>query len=357
MRIFIDIGHPAHVHYFRNFIKIMEEKGHDFFISARDKEVAHTLLKYYGIKYSTRGKGRKGLFGKFVYLIEANYKLYKMAKKFNPDLFLSFGSAYTAQVSKLLGKPHIAFDDTEHAKFEHLLYVPFTDVILTPTCFSKSLGKKQILFDSYMELCYLNNKYYQPDLDIKEKLGLKPSESYVILRFVSWGASHDIGQSGLKNETKLKIIDLLKYKYKVFISSENQLPSDFIGYRLNIKPADLHTVLANAYLYIGEGSTTASECSVLGTPNIYINSLTVGYCKEQDEKYNLCFHLKNDEKVIELIHELLHKPNISEEWKIKKEKMLADKIDLTAFMVWFIENYPDSFKVMKENPDYQYNFR
>jgi len=27
------------------------------------------------------------------------------------------------------------------------------------------------------------------------------------------------------------------------------------------------------------------------------------------------------------------------------------------FLVWFIENYPESNKIMKENPDYQYNFR
>jgi hypothetical protein len=37
--------------------------------------------------------------------------------------------------------------------------------------------------------------------------------------------------------------------------------------------------------------------------------------------------------------------------------MLRDKIDVTAFMVWFIENYPDSVNIMKENPEYQDRFR
>ncbi len=31
-----------------------------------------------------------------------------------------------------------------------------------------------------------------------------------------------------------------------------------------------------------------------------------------------------------------------------------DKIDVTTFLVWFVENYPQSVKVMKENPDYQH---
>ena len=30
MKILIDMNHPAHVHYFRNFIKLMEAKGHEF---------------------------------------------------------------------------------------------------------------------------------------------------------------------------------------------------------------------------------------------------------------------------------------------------------------------------------------
>ena len=54
---------------------------------------------------------------------------------------------------------------------------------------------------------------------------------------------------------------------------------------------------------------------------------------------------------------LLQKTDLKKEWLLKKEKFLADKIDVTAFLVWFIENYPQSAKTMKENPDYQFRFR
>jgi len=37
--------------------------------------------------------------------------------------------------------------------------------------------------------------------------------------------------------------------------------------------------------------------------------------------------------------------------------MLEDKIDVTAFLVWFVENYPESFSIMRENPDYQAGFK
>jgi hypothetical protein len=36
---------------------------------------------------------------------------------------------------------------------------------------------------------------------------------------------------------------------------------------------------------------------------------------------------------------------------------LKKKIDGTSILVWFIENYPKSKFIMKENPDFQYNFR
>jgi len=69
MKIFIDIGHPAHVHYFRNFIKIMESKGHTFFVSARNRSIIFYLLEAYKIPYFDRGKGKDGIIGKLFYML------------------------------------------------------------------------------------------------------------------------------------------------------------------------------------------------------------------------------------------------------------------------------------------------
>jgi hypothetical protein len=40
MKILIDIGHPAHVHFFKNAIRELEGRGHEVKVTARDKEVA-----------------------------------------------------------------------------------------------------------------------------------------------------------------------------------------------------------------------------------------------------------------------------------------------------------------------------
>jgi len=36
MKILIDIGHPAHVHLFRNLIKNLEHKGHFVLVTVKD---------------------------------------------------------------------------------------------------------------------------------------------------------------------------------------------------------------------------------------------------------------------------------------------------------------------------------
>lgn len=357
MKILIDLGHPAHIHYFKYFVKLMQDKGHKFAFVARDKEVLQTLLLNYDIKYTSRGKGKKSLLGKVFYLFYADYIIYKVARKFKPDLFLSFGSTYAAHASRLCGKPHIALDDTEHAKFELMMYPPFSDVILNPSVFWKKFSPKQLFFESYMELFYLDPKHFTPDRSVINFYGIAKDERYFIVRFVSWNASHDIGQKGLSYESKIKLVQTLEQYGRVLISSEGALPDALKSYQIKIRPEHLHQFLAFATLYIGEGSTTASECAVLGTPNIYVNSLVVSNCNEQQAKYGLCNHITNEERVIEKAIEIINNKDIHREYQVNRHRMLHDKIDGTAFLVWFIENYPKSTNIMRENPEYQYNFK
>lgn len=338
MRIFIDIGHPAHVHYFKNFIRIMRSKGHEIFLSARDKEVTHQLLKEYNLTYFSRGKGKNSALGKIMYMFQANWALYKKAIRFKPDCFLSFVSPYAAQVSWLLNKPHIAFDDTEHANTARKFYLPFSKMVFTPFCFQKDLGFKQLSFMAFMELFYLHPSNYKPDLSIYETLKIAKNQPYVLFRFVSWKANHDIGQSGLDLETKRAIIASVKEKYQVFISAEGELPLDMEQYRIKIQPSRMHDALSQAQLFIGEGATMASECAMLGTPAIYVNSLELGYMIEE-EKRGLIYGFRNSEGVLQKAKMLLENPNLSFETKTKRDLMIKEMINPTEMLVQAFEQF------------------
>jgi uncharacterized protein len=359
MRIFIDLGHPAHVHYFKNFIKIMENKGHVFFVSARNRSIIFSLLDKFGISYFNRGKGTDNIIGKLFYMFVTDLKLLFKALKFQPDVFISFASPYAAQTAWLFRKPHIVLDDTEHARFGHFFYKPFSKVFLNPSCFQKDFGERQIRFKSYSELFYLhpNQLRNQPESFILP--GISENEKFVLLRFVSWKANHDIGHSGLDLQTKKKLIDIfLEKNYKVFISAEAEnIDPFFEKYMIRISPDLIHRVMDKAQLLITEGATMASECAMLGTPAIYVNSLDAGTLREQEDKYQLIHGFRSSAGVLEKVTELINTSDLKSTYRLRRDKMLSEKINPTAFLVWFVENFPDSFQIMKDDPDYQDRFR
>lgn len=356
MNILIDIGHPAHVHYFKNFIEIMQKKGHVFLISARNRPMVHYLLQKYNLPYRNRGKGKNSVIGKLIYMIYADLFLLKIAIPFKPDLLLSFASPYAAQSAWFLRKPHIVIDDTENAHFGQFFYKPFSSRILSPTTFSKDFGKKHIKFNGYMELSYLSPKYFTPDDSILSIIGVKQNEPYVILRFVSWFANHDIGHSGISIENKIKAVTEFSKYAKVFITSECALPNALKEYQIKIPPEKMHDAIAYSSMIYGESATMASEAAVLGIPAIFINDDGLGYTFEEEHKYNIVFNFTespfDQAKSILKGIEILQDSDIRKKYQGNKDQILKDKIDVTAFLVWFIENYPKSAKVIKITPDY-----
>lgn len=359
-RILLDIGHPGHVHYFRNAIRLLEQRGHKVAVVARDKEVTFNLLNAYGIPYTSRGTGSKGLPGKLLYILKGDYYVIRAAHEFKPDLFLSFASPYAAQAAWILGKPHISFDDTEHARLGQMMYRPFTDTVVTPKAYRKNFGEKQVCFDGFIELCHLAPTYFQPNPEVLKEVGLNAKERFILLRFVSWEASHDVGQQGLTFNQKIQLVNQLKSYGRIFISSEGKLPPELEPYRLKLAPHKIHHFLAYTSLYIGEGSTTASECALLGVPNILVNSLLSPNTRPgvhmELEQYGVQELFETFDGVLEKALRLL-KDGVKAQWQLRRNKILDEKIDVTAFMVWLIENYPISINTMKSNPDFQYNFK
>jgi len=339
MKILFDIGHPAHVHFFKNAIWALKEKSHDVMITARDKEVSLNLLDAYGLTYINLGKNQKGLFNKAIGMLKIDYKLYNVAKKFQPDVLVGVHNPYIAHAGRLLGRPSITFTDTEHAKIASLITFPFTDIICTPSCFKKELGSKQIRYDGYHELAYLHPKYFKPDPSILEKIGLQKNEKFIILRFISWNASHDVKQQGFDLETKIQLIEKLEKCARVFISSEGEISSDLEKYQVKAPPEKMHDLLYYATMYIGEGATMATEAGILGTPSIYISSLvgTMGNFEELQNKYGLVYSFNNSNNALDAAVDFLSSNGLKNIWQNKREIMLNEKIEVTQFMTELIE--------------------
>lgn len=360
MKILIDIGHPAHVHFFKHFIQEMDNKGYKIKVTARNKEITYYLLNKYNINYLPVGKLKKGKLGLIIEWLIRDYKIFKIASKFQPDFLIGIGNPTVAHAGKILAKKSIIFTDTEHAKIANILTFPFSDVICTPNCYRYSISTKQIRYNGYHELAYLHPNRFTPNPAVLTELGLTDGDPFIIIRFVSWQASHDIGQWGLTLDTKRKAVREFEKYGHVFITSEKSLPEEFEKFRISVPPEKIHDLLYYATLLYGESATMASECAVLGTHAIFCDFAGRGYTDDEEITYNLVYNFKLDEssqeKSIQKAVELLKNPNLKEIGRKKRERLLNDKIDVTAFMIWFIENYPQSFTKMKENPEVQYSF-
>lgn len=361
MRIIIDMGHPAHVHLFKNIIWGLNKKGHRVLVTARNKEVTIDLLKAYNFEYIPVGEIGSSKFDLIREWINRDYEILKIARKFNPDILMGMSNPCVAHASWILGKKAILLDDSEVTTFSHKITYPFANVICTPSLYKKDLGKKQVRYDGYHELAYLNPKYFTPDPSVLEYFGLKESDKYVILRFVSWGANHDVGHQGLSLEDKRKAVHEIEKHGRVFITSEKPLPDDLEKYRISASPEKMHDLLFYAQVFFGDSQTMTTEAAILGTPAIRCNSFVgendMSNFKELENKYGLIFNYSDPKKALEKAIELLHTSGIKEKWVDKKEQLLRDKIDVTGFITWFIENYPDSFPIMKENPNFQFQFK
>lgn len=65
-RILVDIGHPAHVHLFKNFIKSIEENGHKVFVLIKDIDSIKELLKASAIPYTVTQKKHDSIWLKYL---------------------------------------------------------------------------------------------------------------------------------------------------------------------------------------------------------------------------------------------------------------------------------------------------
>lgn len=361
MNILIDINHPAHVHLLRNVYKMLVEHGHKVIVVVKEIPTAMKLLDLYGIPYIDLGKkddnlGKKG-FDQLVY----DKRMLKIVRQNHIDIGLG-SSINIPHVSKFSHMKSIILDDDDDeveplfVKFGH----PFADTILSPMGTPRK-SKKTVYVNAYHELSYLHPNRFEPDASVLRDAGVEKGDPYFILRFNAFKAHHDVGVVGLTIENKRRLVNTLRMKGKVFITTERDLDDEFKPYQLKVSPEKAHSLMYYATMFIGDSQTMTSEAAVLGTPAIRCNTFVgkIHYLEEEEHKYGLTYgFLPNQtEEMFKKIEELLAMSDLKEEWQSRRKKMLSEKIDYSSFLAWFVENYPESGKIMKEDPNYQWRFK
>lgn len=315
----------------------MQKRGHEFFITARRKDVTETLLESLDLPFVTIsgiGKHKGALFTEY---ISRTTKLFRHIRKFKPQLLTGCMGVSIAPLGRLLRKPSLVFYNNESASLTNGVVYRACSRFVTPKAFRMDMGKKHQRYDAFQEQAYLHPSRFTPDPKYLSKLGLKAGDPFTILRFVSWGSSHDFGLKGLSNASKKKAIETFSQYGKVFISSEAALPDDLAAYRLPIKPDELHHILAFATLLFGESATLAAEAAMFGTHAIYVDAVGRGYTDILEEKYGLVSNFsessEDQELAIDAGETILQDADATTKGMQKAQHMHSDTEDLIAFMV------------------------
>lgn len=368
MKVLIQLSHPAHFHLYKNVINNLMKDGHSVFILIKTKDILEDLLKNAGLPYFNilLSAHRSSKFGILYDMLVRDFKILNFCIKNKIDL-LTGSTPEVAHVSSLLniGSVNIGEDDMSVVPAFSKIAGPFIKTILSPvSCDNGKWEKKTIHYEGFQKLAYLHPKRFEPKKSIVESYGIKTDKPYFLLRFAQLNAHHDQGIHGIDTEIAQHLIDLFSQHGNIYITSERELEPQFEQYRLHINPLDIHHVMAYATMYVGDSQSMAVEAAMLGVPSLRFNDFNgkkkIGVLTELEDKYQLTYGIPSSEPdaLYRKIVELLAIPDLRQEWQRRREKMLADKIDVTAFFTWFIENYPDSAPIARNaTPDFWTQFK
>ncbi len=334
MKILFDIGHPAHLHLFRNFIDYLTKKNVEYLITSRDKDVTNNLLTHYKYNFVSLSKSKKSFLGLIYELIKRDIQTLKFHRKhkFTHAFGTSVSIAHLSIFTKVKSY-NFCEDDDNVVPIQAALIYPFTTKIINPECLRYLKWKnKRILVPSYHELAYLHPNNFIPDEFVLKKYKLVKGK-YIIVRFSALVAHHDTNAKGISKELWTEIQSVIA-DFTIIKSVENEKSH-------TIAPSDMHHVLAFAKMIICDSQTMAAESMVLGVPSIRINTFVgkISYLEELENQYKLGYGFLPTEKskIIETINNLINDNNIDKVWQNRKAEMLSDKVDLNKWMIDFFE--------------------
>ena len=94
LRIHVDIGHPAHVHFFRQPLRQWASHGHRVRVTSRDKDVAIELLDAFGIEHRTLSRVGRGILGLGAELATRTARLRGELRRFDADVVTAIGGGF-----------------------------------------------------------------------------------------------------------------------------------------------------------------------------------------------------------------------------------------------------------------------
>jgi predicted glycosyltransferase len=234
----------------------------------------------------------------------------------------------------------VCYDDTDESPKE-LLLIKRSTYLLSPTTYPHKFHSNHFHLPVFKELAYLHPSHYQ---DIQSQDG-------VFFRLARTDSVHHSANSVVDLHRVLEKMQELGLKQKIIFSSELDTEVMNIEAIQYADPIQIHKDLASCKVFWGNSATMAAEAAVLGIPSIFVSAEKFAYISEL-ESYGLLFYFHPDHLMSSLdkIDELLAGNPPADHFIKARKKLLEEKVDMTAFLIWFIEQLPNSARALNTDP-------
>lgn len=277
MKVWIDMTNSPHVPFFRPLIGLLEERGHEVRISARDFAQTLELLDAAGIEHDVVGPphGGAGRAGKVRAMGSRLRALRTWARPKRFDLALSHASHELPLAARSLRVRSSYAYDYEFARAQHTLGSRAATRVVAPDAIPQerldrlgATAAKVRRYPGLKEEYYLSG--FSPDRGVMDELGLDPARVLVVVRTPpEVSLYHRHGNplfasvlERLGGDPAVQAVVLPRTPAQRDALREADLPSLVVPARA----IDAQSLIALADLVVSAGGTMNREAVALGTP-------------------------------------------------------------------------------------------
>jgi predicted glycosyltransferase len=277
MKVWIDITNSPHVPFFRPLIRLLEARGHDVRISARDFAQTLELLDAAGIHHNVVGPphGGAGRAGKIRAMGSRLRALRAWARPQRFDLALSHASHELPLAARSLGVPSSYAYDYEFARAQHTLGSRAATRVVAPDAIPQerldrlgATAAKVRRYPGLKEEYYLSG--FSPDTAVLDELSLDLARVLAVVRTPpAVSLYHRHGNplfvevlERLGSDPTAQAIVLPRTPAQRDALREAALPSLVVPEHA----IDAQSLIALADLVVSAGGTMNREAVALGTP-------------------------------------------------------------------------------------------
>jgi len=277
MKVWIDMTNSPHVPFFRPLLRLLEERGHEVRVSARDFAQTLELLSAAGIPHEVVGPphGGAGRVGKIRAMGSRLHALRAWARPQRFDLALSHASHELPLAARTLGIRSAYAYDYEFARAQHTIGSRAATRVVVPAAIPQErldrLGAHAAKVRRYPGL---KEEYYlagfQPDESVLAELGLDRERVLAVVRTppeVSLYHRHgnplftDVLER-LGSDGRVQAVVLPRTPAQRELLLEAALPSLVVPQHA----IDAQSLIALSDLVVSAGGTMNREAVALGTP-------------------------------------------------------------------------------------------